>query len=87
MGKLFLLPCVVLLTAATPANSAPPTVASQIVAPSDAQQTVTQSGGRAGTAVEEKKICKALPETGTRVAKRACLTAAEWKQLEAELEQ
>jgi hypothetical protein len=86
MGKLVFLPCVALLIAAAPANSAPPAVTNQVT-PSDSEQAVSLSGGRAGSAVEEKKICKQLPETGTRVAKRACLTASEWKQLEAELEQ
>ena len=46
MGKLILLPYVILLTAAAPANSAS-AVNSQIAPPADAQQTVPPSGGRA----------------------------------------
>ena len=39
-----------------------------------------------GAAVEEKKICKALPSSGTRFTKRACLTNKEWKQVEEEVQ-
>jgi hypothetical protein len=86
MGKFILLPCVALLTAAAPADSAPPAVANQI-APSEAQQAVTLSGGRGAAAGEEKKICKQLDTTGSRLPRRACLTAKEWKQLQEELDQ
>ena len=44
MGKLFLLPCVAMLTAAAPATAAPPAVSTQ-AAPSEAQQSLTLSGG------------------------------------------
>ena len=30
----------------------------------------------------EKKICKQLAASGTRMEKRVCLTKAEWKQVE-----
>jgi len=81
--KLILLPCVALLTAAAPANSAPQ-VAQQI-APSDAQKAVVLSGGgKAAAASQEKKICKQLPTTGSRLPKRACFTADQWKQIEDE---
>ena len=67
MGKLILLPCVALLTAAAPATSAP-AVTNQ-VAQSDAQQAVSLSGGRtAQQPAEEKKICKQLPTTGSRLS-------------------
>jgi hypothetical protein len=84
MRKLILLPCVALLTAAAPANSAPQ-VAQQI-APSDAQKAINLSGGsnEAATAPQEKKICKHLPTSGSRLPNRACLTAKEWKQVEDE---
>jgi hypothetical protein len=36
----------------------------------------------AQTQAAEKKICKKLPSTGTRMAKRACLTQKEWEELE-----
>lgn len=83
MRKLILLPCVALLTAAAPANSAPQ-VAQQI-APSDAQKAVVLSGGgKEAAASQEKKICKQLPTTGSRLPKRACFTADQWKQIEDE---
>ena len=86
MRKLILLPCVALLTAAAPA-SAEPQIAQQI-APSDAQKAVSLAGGSkeaAAVAPEEKKICKQLPSTGSRLPNRACLTAKEWKQVEEDL--
>lgn len=87
MGKLILLPCVCLLGAAAPAASAPVPIANEI-ARSDAQQGVTLSGGgKLAQAPAEKKICKQLPSTGSRLSNRACLTEREWKQLEAELDQ
>ena len=86
MRKLIMLPCVALLAAAAPADSAPSAVANQI-APSDAQQSVALSGGKADPAVHEKKICKQLDTTGSRLPRRACLTEKEWKQLDAELDQ
>jgi len=39
-----------------------------------------------GAAATEKKICKLLPSSGTRFSKRACLTAEEWKQVQADVE-
>jgi hypothetical protein len=83
MRKLIILPCIALLTAAAPATAAPP-VGNQ-VASSDNQQSMTLSGGRATQAAVDKKICKQLPTTGSRLSKRACLTASEWKQVEDEV--
>jgi hypothetical protein len=40
----------------------------------------------APAAAPEKKICKLLPSTGTRMNKRACLTESEWKQVEKDLQ-
>jgi hypothetical protein len=88
MGKLILLPCVVLLTAAAPAISGPPATTKQ-VAPSDPQQTGNASvgGGPAAQAgPQDKKICKQLPTSGSRLPNRACLTASEWKQVEQDLD-
>jgi len=87
MRKLILFPCVALLTATVaPATAAPP-VTSQVAAPADAQQSAAQAGGGKSTqaATEEKKICKQLDTTGSRLPRRACLTAKEWKQVEAEV--
>jgi hypothetical protein len=83
MRKLILLPIVALLTVASPAQSQPQ-VAQQI-APSDAQKAVALQGGeKQTTALEEKKICKQLPSSSSRLPNRACLTAKEWKQVEDE---
>jgi len=53
----------------------------------DNQQAATLAGGggKADQAAEEKKVCKQLATTGSRLPKRACLTAKEWKQLDDEL--
>jgi hypothetical protein len=40
----------------------------------------------AQTSAAEKKICKRLPSTGTRLAKRACLTQKEWEEIERDIE-
>jgi organic radical activating enzyme len=81
MRNLILLPCVALLAGAVPAASAPPAVANQI-ASSDGQQAVTLSGGAPTQATAAKKICKQLPTTGSRLPKRTCLTANEWRQVD-----
>lgn len=87
MRKLIVLPCVVLLTAAAPATSAQQGTGKQI-APSDTQQSASASGGSSAAQVapQEKKICKQLPTSGSRLPNRACLTAREWKQVEDDLE-
>ena len=87
MNKLILLPCLVLLVAGAPAASAPASVASDI-APSEAQQAVGLSGGGKNVQpAEEKKICRQLETTGSRLPRRACLTEREWKKLQSELDQ
>ena len=51
-------------------------------------QQANDSGTATPTAAapEDKKICKQLPSSGTRFTKKACLTAKEWKQVEANVE-
>ena len=39
--------------------------------------------GKAAPAAE-KKICKQLPSSSSRLPQRVCLTAAQWKQVEAD---
>lgn len=88
MRKSYLLPCAFLLAAAAPAQAAPNAVVKQ-VAPSEVQQSVTLSGGSAAQPaqpVQEKKICKQLPTTGSRLPNKACLTEREWKQVEDDLQ-
>ena len=89
MRKLILIPCVALLTAAAPASGAtPPPNASQVAAPTDMQQPISLNGGKAAAQpTEEKKICKQLPTSGSRLPNRACLTAKEWKQVESQADQ
>ncbi len=61
-----------------------------LAAPAIAQSTTqagsaaTTSAQTAKTAVEEKKVCKRLDATGTRMEKRVCLTKDEWKKVEDE---
>ena len=84
----YLLPCAVLITAAAPAQAAPNAVVKQ-VAPSEAQQSNTLSGGSGAQpmqAAPERKICKQLPTTGSRLPNKACLTEKEWKQVEDDLQ-
>ena len=40
----------------------------------------------AAATAPEKKICKLLESTGSRMSKRACLTESEWKQVEKDLQ-
>jgi hypothetical protein len=87
MRTTMLFPCFALLVAAAPASSNPPPVASQVSPSTDLQATTPPTGG--GKAKEladpDKKICKQLATTGSRLPRRACLTASEWKQVEEDL--
>ena len=85
MRKLILLPCIPLLVAAAPATAAPAAVTNR-VAQTDAQQPLTLSGGKSDQAAAEKKICKDLPSSYSRLPNKACLTEKQWKQLDEELE-
>lgn len=89
MGKLIFLPCAALLAAAVAAQATPrPAPLVSNIAPSEAQKSATApGGGKLVSAPDEKKICKQLPSTGSRLPSRACLTEREWRQLEAQLEQ
>jgi hypothetical protein len=55
-------------------------------APADnASASASSAGGSAQSApaaANEKKICKNLPATGTRLLKRACLTKEQWTEIE-----
>ena len=68
MRKIITVSCIALLTAAA--------------APATAAQTPAQD--KAAKANVERKICKQLPTTGSRLQNKACLTAKEWKQIEEE---
>jgi len=84
MRKLILLPCVALLTAAAPSTAAPPAVSNQ-VAPSDSQVAVG-GGAKADPRAPDKKICKELPSSFTRMTEKVCLTKDQWKRVEEEVE-
>ena len=86
MEKLLLITTIAFATmAAGPVNSKGTAIAAANSAAS--AQQANDSGTTAPTAatVEEKKICKMLPSSGTRFTKKACLTAKEWEQVEAEV--
>ena len=70
------------------------TVAAALImnAPASAQGN-SQAAATAATAAtpgakakEEKKVCKLLQTSGTRMAERVCLTKEEWKKVEQQLE-
>lgn len=73
----------VLMLAATPASANPSPVGNQVVS-NDAGSLAPVAGGRAPT-VSEKKVCKRLPSSSSRMTKRVCLTADEWRQVEEEI--
>ena len=66
MRKLVTLSCIAFFTAAA--------------VPTHAAQTPAQD--KAAKANVEKKVCKQLPSTGSRLPNKACLTAKQWKQVE-----
>ena len=47
----------------------------------DAQPVAPVAGGKT-QAVAEKKICRQLPSSYSRMTQRVCLTAKEWEQVE-----
>jgi hypothetical protein len=79
MRSLKLLTCS-LLAAATAAYSAPP-IANQ-VAPIDSGQTINPVSGGEAAIPEEKKICRQLPSSSSRLPNRVCLTDKQWRQVE-----
>jgi hypothetical protein len=90
MQKLILLPCVMLLAAvsAAPSNAAPQAVSNQF-ASAEAQRASAAGGGdKANSPVpaEEKKICKDLPSSYTRMTEKVCLTKTQWRQVQEEAE-
>ena len=88
MRSFMFLPCFALLAAAAPAATNPPPVTSQVAPSTDVQAATSAAGGGAAAkavASQDKKICKQLPTSGSRLPNRACLTAKEWKQVEDDL--
>ena len=58
----------------------------QVAAPKSGEigKAATQEGSGKAVAAE-KKVCKQLPSSSSRLPKRVCLTANEWKQVEEEV--
>ena len=88
MRNLLLGCSVVLFTiAAAPASAAPdsagshsaPALTNQIVSNDSA---VAPVGGGSAQPVADKKICKQLPSSYSRMTQRTCLTAKQWEQVE-----
>ena len=69
--------------------TSPVAAATQVAAPKSVDVGRAASpegaGAKAATA-EEKKLCRHLPSSSSRLTNRVCLTAKEWKQVEAEVE-
>ena len=62
-------------------------VASLFVSPIAASATATSTAADKNAAAStEKKICKQLPSSTSRLPQRACLTAKQWKQVQDEVE-
>jgi hypothetical protein len=87
MKKLLLMTTIAFATvAASPAASAQAKLASaDTAAAATAQASDASAANKPASAAEEKEVCKMLPTSGTRFAKKACLTEKEWKQVEADL--
>lgn len=68
--------------AAPPAASAPSQV--QVADAAQAAPITAARPAPATAAPAEKKICRQLPSSYSRVTVRTCLTAKEWKQVEAD---
>ena len=82
---LFGLGAAFLCVAAAPSFAA--ATAADVAASNQVQASAAVSSTPQAQATEEKKICKNLPSSGTRFAKRSCLTAKEWQKVEAEAEE
>ena len=87
MKKFLLITTIAFATiAAAPANSKERAMAEAKSDVSAQQASDVGPAPKTAAAGEEKKICKLLPSTGTRISQSACLTAKEWKRLESDLE-
>ena len=77
-----------LILASGPASALPQQIGNQ-AAPAAGDQIVANGSGGPSAAVSsqatpEKKICKLLPSSYSRVNQRVCLTARQWEQVERE---
>ena len=74
VGFKFYLAATLVATAAIPAQAA---IASTPVANATAPSETSLTGA-------EKKICKRVMVSGSRLSERVCLTKSQWKKVEAE---
>ncbi len=66
----------------------PVSASAQIAAPknSDVAKAAALEDASGKATVADKKVCKQLPSSSSRLPQRVCLTAKEWKQVEADVE-
>jgi hypothetical protein len=65
----------------------PVSASAQIAAPKNggvSKATTAEDASGKADAIEEKKICKQLRSSGSRLPNRVCLTQKQWKQVEQE---
>jgi hypothetical protein len=69
--------------------TSPVAAATQVAAPKNAdigKAASPDAWSGKSAATQEKKVCRQLPSSNSRLPNRVCLTAKEWKQVEAEVE-
>ena len=67
-----------ILLAASPAAASPATSSDS----TGGQDKAVAQAPKAADAKVERKICKKIETTGSRVAEKICLTKAEWKKVD-----
>jgi hypothetical protein len=67
----------------SPVSASAPIAAPKGAAAGKATTTAEDASGKAD-AIQEKKICKQLRSSGSRLPNRVCLTQKQWKQVEQE---
>jgi hypothetical protein len=55
---------------------------SLVVSPIAASAAAQPGADKSAAATADKKICKQLPSSTSRLPQRVCLTAQQWKQVE-----
>jgi len=69
--------------------ASPVAASSQVATPHNTEvgkATAQEDASGKAVAAAEKKICKQLPSSNSRLPNRVCLTAKEWKQVETEVD-
>jgi hypothetical protein len=73
--------CIATLMAAAPAPAVTSVEGAQA---SGSPAAAASASAKDKAKAADAKICKQLPSTGSRLPQRACLTAKEWAQVEAD---